>query len=104
MTWELATYFHDYFGMSVTSAGWLSSGFGAMNLFARSLGGSLSDKLNLRMCLRGRLLVQFVLLFCEGVCLLIFGFMSRDLKWVRAFFVMVCLSIFTHGAEGSTFS
>jgi len=104
MNWELATHFHDYFGMSVTSAGWLSSGFGAMNLFARSLGGSLSDKMNRRMGLRGRLLVQFVLLFCEGVCLLTFGFMSLEMKWERAFIVMVCFSIFTQGAEGSTFS
>jgi len=104
MNWELATHFHDYFGMSVTSAGWLSSGFGAMNLFARSLGGSLSDKMNIRMGLRGRLLVQFLLLFCEGICLLTFGFMSREMKWERAFIVMVCFSIFTQGAEGSTFS
>jgi len=104
MNWELATHFHDYFGMSVTNAGRLSSGFGAMSLFAMSLGGSLSDKLNMRMGLRGRLLAQFLFLFCEGVCLLIFGFMSRELRWERAFFVMVCLSIFIHGGEGTTFS
>jgi len=104
MNWELATHFHDYFGMSVTNAGRLSSAFGAMNLFAMSLGGSLSDKLNISMGLRGRLLVQFLILFCEGICLLMFGFMSRDLRWERAFFVMVCLSIFIHAGEGSTFS
>jgi len=104
MNWELATHFHDSFGMSVANAGRLSSGFGAMNLFAMSLGGSFSDKLNISMGLRGRLLVQFLLLFCEGVCLLIFGFMSRELRWERAFLVMVCMSIFIHGAEASTFS
>jgi len=104
MNWELATHFHDYFGMSLANAGRLSSGFGAMNLFAMSLGGSFSDKLNIRMGLRGRLLVQFILLLCEGVCLLIFGFMTNELRWERAFLVMVCMSIFIHAAEGSTFS
>jgi len=101
MNWELATHFHDYFDMSVTNAGWLSSGFGVMNIFARSWGGFLSDKLNTMMGLRGRLLVQFLLLFCQGVCLLIFGFMSH---WEGALFVMLCFSIFSLGAAGSTFS
>merc|ERR1719193_2596319 len=54
MNWELATHFHDYFGMSLVNAGWLSSGFGAMNIFARSMGGSFSDSLNKNMGLRGR--------------------------------------------------
>jgi len=101
MNWELATHFYDYFDMSVTNAGWLSSGFGVMNIFAPSLGGLLSDKLNIKMGLRGRLLVQFILLFCQGVCLLVFGFMSN---WEGALFVMLCLSIFSLGAAGSTFS
>jgi len=104
MNWELATHFHDYFGMSLINAGWLSSGFGTMNIFARSIGGDLSDRLNRKMGLRGRLLIQLILLFCEACCLLLFGFMTNDLKWGAAFTVMVFFSIFTQGAEGSTFS
>jgi len=104
MNWELATHFHDYFGMSVVNAGWLSSGFGLMNLFARSMGGSISDFMNGRMGIRGRLFVQFLLLFCEACCLLIFGFMSKEMKWGGAFVVMLFFSIFTQAAEGSTFA
>jgi len=75
-----------------------------MNIFARSLGGSLSDFMNGRTGIRGRLLVQFLLLFGEACCLLTFGFMSKEMKWGRAFAVMVFFSVFTQAAEGSTFS
>jgi len=42
---QLATHFRVYFQMKATSAGALASSFGGMNLFARSLGGILSDVL-----------------------------------------------------------
>jgi len=104
MNWELVTHFHDYFGMSLIHAGWLSSGFGAMNIFARSLGGSFSDLMYQKIGLRGRLFVQFVSLLCEAVCLLIFGYMSRESAWMNAFIVLVLFSFFTQTAEASTFS
>merc|ERR1719380_331961 len=44
----LATHFHDAFGVDLVAAGALAMAFGAMNLFARSLGGILSAWLNVR--------------------------------------------------------
>jgi len=104
MSWELCTHFHDYFGLSLIHAGWLASGFGVMNIFARSLGGFFSDQLNYKKGLRGRLLVQFLCLLCEAVCLLIFGYMDRDKGWMKAFIVLLVFSLFTQMAEASTFS
>merc|ERR1719427_1671921 len=56
------------------------------------------------MGLRGRLLTQFLMLFCEACCLLIFGFMDNSMGWGYAFMVMVFFSVFTQAAEGTTFS
>ena len=50
-----ARYFHDYHGLSPKMAGLLASLWGLMNLFARSLGGVLSDRANSRFGMRGRI-------------------------------------------------
>ena len=42
VTQEIVSYFTDNFGLSLELAGALGFGFGAMNLFARSLGGILA--------------------------------------------------------------
>jgi len=104
MNWELVTHFHNYFGMSLINAGWLSSGFSGMNIFAWSLGGFFSDQLYLRKGLRGRLLVQFVFLLCEAVCLMTFGYISKESRWMNAFIVLLLFAFFTQAAEASTFS
>merc|ERR1711981_743847 len=50
-----ALFFHSYFGMSVTVAGAIASIWGATNLFARSIGGFVSDYMNKNYGVRGRL-------------------------------------------------
>eukprot|EP00977_Amphora_coffeiformis_P028209 scaffold34913_cov172-Amphora_coffeaeformis.AAC.5 len=61
-----ALYFKDEFGQSTETAAAIASIFGWMNLFARGLGGFLSDKASTRMGMRGRIWVQFILLLAEG--------------------------------------
>lgn len=61
-----ALYFKEEFGQSTESAAAIASIFGWMNLFARGLGGFLSDKMNTRMGMRGRLWAQTVCLALEG--------------------------------------
>ena len=51
-----ALYYHDRFGLGVGMAGLIAGLFGLMNLFARSLGGFISDKVGIRFGLRGRTL------------------------------------------------
>ena len=43
-----ALYFHDEFGLNTEKAAAVASIFGWMNLFARGLGGFISDKMNAR--------------------------------------------------------
>ncbi len=49
-----ALYFVDYFRMDLKTAGFLAGLFGMMNIFARALGGMVSDRCGLRWGLRGR--------------------------------------------------
>jgi NNP family nitrate/nitrite transporter-like MFS transporter len=71
-----------------------------MNLFARGLGGFCSDKLNAKMGMRGRLIVQTVLLLFEGALVLVFANTS---SLGGAIAVMIVFSAFVQSAEGSTY-
>lgn len=72
----------------------------SQNIFARGLGGYLSDKANAKLKMRGRILVQAALLILEGVCIFVFAEMGH----LAASVVMLTIfSIFVQGAEGSTY-
>jgi len=95
-----ATYFQTEFGQSTSQAAVIASIFGIMNLFARGIGGYTSDKMNSKMGMRGRLLVQFVLLTVEGALIIAFAYANT---LFLAIFVLVFFSIFVQSAEGSTY-
>ena len=95
-----ALYFKDEFEQSTESAAAIASIFGWMNLFARGLGGYFSDVANARMGMRGRILIQTVLLAGEGSMVLIFA-STKSLG--GAIFVMVIFSLFVQAAEGSSY-
>ena len=95
-----ALYFKDEFGQSTESAAAIASIFGWMNLFARGLGGFLSDKANARMGMRGRIIVQTVLLLGEGALVLVFANTS---SLGGAIAVMIVFSAFVQAAEGSSY-
>jgi len=95
-----ASYFVDRFGLTVETASAIASVFGFMNIFARGLGGYVSDKLMKSMGMRGRILTQAVLLLAEGLCILIFANMTS--VW-SAIVMLTIFSIFVQGAEGSTY-
>ena len=95
-----ASYFTDKFGQSTESAAAIASIFGWMNLVARGLGGFASDKANGKMGMRGRLVVQAVLLACEGA--LVFVFANTD-NLGSAIVAMIFFSLCVQAAEGSTY-
>ena len=95
-----ALYFKDEFGQSTESAAAIASIFGWMNLFARGLGGMLSDQANARMGMRGRIIVQTVLLLGEGALVLVFANTS---SLGGAIAVMIVFSAFVQAAEGSSY-
>lgn len=95
-----ALYFKDEFGQSTESAAAIASIFGFMNLFARGLGGWLSDWFNKKMGMRGRILIQTICLLAEGALVLVFA-NTRSLG--VAIFVMVIFSLFVQAAEGTSY-
>lgn len=95
-----ATYFVEDFGLSVASASAIASIFGFMNIFARGLGGFMSDKCMSKYGMRGRIIWQAITLIVEGC--LIFAFASTKNLGV-AIFLLTLFSIFVQAAEGSTY-
>ena len=66
-------YFKSKFELTTEAAAAIASIFGWMNLFARGVGGFISDKGNAKMGMRGRLWVQTILLVVEGALVLVFA-------------------------------
>jgi len=95
-----ASYFKETFELTTESAAAIASLFGWMNLFARGVGGFVSDKANARMGMRGRLWWQTICLVIEGVMVLIFA-NTGSLGF--AIFIMVIFSSFVQAAEGSSY-
>jgi NNP family nitrate/nitrite transporter-like MFS transporter len=95
-----ALYFKDEFDLTTESAAAIASIFGWMNLFARALGGYVSDKANARLGMRGRLLVQALCLAAEGALVIVF---ANTPTLGAAIAVMVAFSLFVQGGCGTTF-
>jgi NNP family nitrate/nitrite transporter-like MFS transporter len=93
-------YFTDEFGLTTSEASALGFSYGSMNIFARALGGLLSDRLNIRVGMRGRLWLISLLLIAEGAMILVFAYADR---LGGAVAVMCIFSIFTQAAEGAIY-
>jgi NNP family nitrate/nitrite transporter-like MFS transporter len=100
-----ALYFADYFGLGYLGAGAVAAVFGLTNLFARTLGGYLSDlyggRGGPRGGLEGRVKLLVAVLALEGVALIAYSRMET--LWL-ALTLMVIFSIFTKMSTGATFS
>jgi len=104
-----ALYFLDYFDYfqqmdtvkAIGTAGMLASLFGLMNIFARTLGGAFGDAFGKRWGLSGRVKWLFFVLFCEGLCLMLF---SRMGVLTLAIPTLILFSLFVQMSEGATFS
>jgi len=96
-----ATYFNAKFNLSITSAGMIASLFGLMNLFARSLGGILSDYMSKRRGMQGRLWVQAGTLVMEGIFIVIFSLTDSLGSSIAT---LILFSTAVQMAEGSTYS
>lgn len=104
-----ALYFVDYFDYfknmdplkAVGMAGLIASLFGLMNIFARTLGGVFGDKFGEKYGLSGRVKWLFVVLFLEGLCLMLFSQMS---VLSLAIPTLLLFSLFVQMSEGATYS
>jgi NNP family nitrate/nitrite transporter-like MFS transporter len=96
-----AVYYVDRFGLDLTTAGLYVGGFGLLALFARALGGLVSDRFAHRRGLDGRVNVLFLFILAEGIGLIFFAQMNSA---SAAFFAMMLFGLFTHMACGATYS
>ena len=96
-----AIYYVDHYGLSLKAAGLAAGSFGLLALFARALGGWLSDRCAARGDLNSRVTVLFVLMVGEGLGLLLFA--NAD-GVAFALLAMLCFGLFTHMACGATYA
>ncbi|MFL6636450.1 MAG: MFS transporter [Massilia sp.] len=96
-----ATYYVDHFGLSLKQAGMAAGSFGLLALFARALGGWISDKVAARGDLNSRVNLLFVLMLGEGLGLLWF---SQTTSITLAIVAMLAFGLCTHMACGSTYA
>ena len=86
---------------AVGTAGLIASLFGLMNIFARTLGGAFGDRFGDRWGLSGRVKWLFVVLFCEGLTLMLFFRMNMLALAIPS---LILFSLFVQMSEGATYS
>ncbi|RLN96865.1 hypothetical protein BBJ28_00012493 [Nothophytophthora sp. Chile5] len=87
--------------LTQSSATLISSLFGIMCIFARALGGYLSDVANRRYAMKGRIAVQFV--YFAGQAIFLY-FYSTTLKLSSSIPLLIFFGIFVQGCTGSTYA
>lgn len=94
-------YFTDYYGLGLKAAGLAAGSFGLMHLFARTLGGFISDRLGNRWGLKARVRWLFAAVLLEGLALMFF---SRLTVIGVAIPAMLLFGLFMKMSEGATYS
>jgi NNP family nitrate/nitrite transporter-like MFS transporter len=96
-----ALYFADYFKLSLGVAGLVASTFGMMNIFARALGGIVSDRCNSRWGLRGRVLLLGFTISAEGCAMMLF---SQMRSLLLAIAMMMLTGLFVKMSNGANYA
>jgi NNP family nitrate/nitrite transporter-like MFS transporter len=96
-----ASYYVDRFKLGLQSAGMAAGSFGLLALFARALGGLISDRVARFRGLDARTFLLFALMLGEGVGLLWF---STTQTVTLAIAAMITFGLFTHMACGATYA
>ena len=95
------TYFFNKFQMTQENAGYAVGAFGLLALFARAVGGLLSDRIAFSKGLDGRTWLLFGLMMGEGIFLITFS--QSDSATLAIVFLLV-FGLFTHMACGSLYA
>ena len=95
------TYYFNHFHLSVENAGFAVGAFGLLALFARAVGGIISDRVARTRGLDGRTWLLFALMISEGVFLIVF---SQADSVITAVAMMIIFGLFTHMACGSLYA
>ncbi|GMH43290.1 hypothetical protein BSKO_11212 [Bryopsis sp. KO-2023] len=97
----LVSYFFDNFNLNLHNAGVLASVFGLLNVFSRTVGGLVSDKIARAFGMRGRLITFWVAQTLVGVLAIFVGLASGSLAASVA--LLGVFSFFVQAAEGACF-
>jgi NNP family nitrate/nitrite transporter-like MFS transporter len=96
-----ALYYTDTFHLTLKAAGVVAGTFGMMNLFARALGGIVSDKCNRRWGLRGRVLLLACTITAEGLAMMLFA----QARWLPAAIgTMLLMGLFVKMSNGANYA
>jgi MFS transporter, NNP family, nitrate/nitrite transporter len=90
-----ALYFKDSFHVGLMQAGLFAGATGMMNVFARSLGGIAGDSIGNRWGLRGRSLLLGLIIFAEGLALMLFSRLANLSAAAAAYLLfglLVCMA------------
>jgi len=96
-----ALYFTDYFKLGLTAAGFVAGSFGMMNVFARALGGIVSDRFYRSWGLKGRAMLLGATIFAEGLALMLFSQMGTLALAIGA---MMLTGLFIKMSNGATYA
>lgn len=96
-----ALYFTDKFHLGLAEAGIVAGLHGMLNIFGRTLGGVVADRMAVRWGLRGRVWLLAASILLEGIGLWVFAKMEI-LSWAIA--LLLLFSLFVQMACGATYS
>ncbi|MCF8999192.1 MFS transporter [Acinetobacter nectaris] len=97
----VAMYYVDHFNFGLKEAGLTAGIFGLLALFARALGGIISDRIAIKKGLDGRTKILFLMVFLEGLFLVAFSQMHTPMLAILG---MTAFALFTHMACGATYA
>ncbi|HMO08938.1 MAG TPA: MFS transporter [Paracoccaceae bacterium] len=93
----LPMFFQETWGLTAVAAGLIASAFAFVNLFARPMGGLVSDRFG------NRRFVMLAYMFGIGVGFVMMGLLNSNWPLVIAIAITIGCSFFVQGAEGATF-
>ncbi|HLX60033.1 MAG TPA: MFS transporter, partial [Planctomycetota bacterium] len=93
--------FQSTFSLSPTTAGLIAGAFGGLAIFARGLGGYISDKIARKNGLKGRVLTLATYLLLQSIAMLLLSkssLLAGSVTWLLIF------GLFVHMAAGGTYA
>ncbi|MCC5987887.1 MAG: MFS transporter [Pararhodobacter sp.] len=93
----LPMFFEETWGLTAAAAGLIAASFAFVNLFARPMGGLVSDRYG------NRRFVMLAYMFGIGIGFVLMGLLNSNWPLIIAIAITIMCSFFVQGAEGATF-
>ncbi|TDY67588.1 MFS transporter [Roseinatronobacter bogoriensis] len=93
----LPMFFQETWGLTAVAAGLIAASFAFVNLFARPMGGLVSDRFG------NRRFVMMAYMFGIAIGFVLMGLLNSSWPLIIAIAITIMCSFFVQGAEGATF-